>query len=98
MPSPKGMLNLEKWNGQTIESVKHCLEKAALKGLPCVGHCLVYMDYQGDGTIDWKYETNLAFDPNNPPSPEQREKLERIFEGYAMLAQKMMDGERKLIQ
>ena len=87
------MFDVGKWNTQANESVRHLLEKAAAKGLPCVGTCLVYMDHQGDH-IDWKFEVHLAFDPNNPPSEEERKKLERIFDGYAMLAQKIMDGER----
>ena len=55
------------------------------------------MDHKGD-YIEWKFETHLAFDPNNPPSAEERKKLERIFDGYAMLAQKIMDGGERKIQ
>lgn len=84
------MFDVGKWNTQANESVRHQLEKAASKGLPCVGYCLVYMDHKGD-YIDWKFETHLAFDPHNPPSEEERKKLERIFDGYAVMCQKMMD-------
>jgi hypothetical protein len=85
------MLNVGKWNTQANESVRRLLEKAAAKGLPCVGTCLLYMDYQGDH-IEWLFETHLAFDPENPPSAEERKKLERIFDGYAKLAQKLMSA------
>jgi hypothetical protein len=82
------MLNLEKWNTQASESVRHVLSKA---DAPCVGHCLVFMEPIDNDTIVWKFKTHLAFDPNNPPTQEERAKLERIFEGYAMMAQKVMD-------
>jgi hypothetical protein len=70
------ILNLEKWNFQTIESVKHVLDKAQA---PCVGFSLVFMDFQDKDTVVWKYKTYLAFDPENPPTPEEREKIEAIF-------------------
>ena len=85
------MFDVGKWNGQAMDHVRLRLEKAAAKGLPCAGHCLVYMDHQGDH-IDWKFETHLAFDPENPPSQEERDKLEKIFDGYARMCQKLMDG------
>ncbi|PVX25957.1 MAG: hypothetical protein CW716_06930 [Candidatus Bathyarchaeum sp.] len=86
------MLDVGKWNSQANESVRHQLEKASADGLACVGHCLLYMDHKGDHIL-WLYDTHLAFDPENPPPEEDRKRLERIFDGYAMLAQKIMNGE-----
>jgi hypothetical protein len=88
------MMDVGKWNSHASESVRHQLEKAAAKGLPAVGFCIVYMDHKGDHIL-WNYETHLAFDPNNPPSEEERAKLERIFAGYAHLAQKVMNQEEE---
>jgi hypothetical protein len=86
------MFDLEKWNTQATESVREVVARAKA---PCVGHCLVFMDFIDADTIIWKFKTHLAFDPNDPPSEEQRAKLERIFEGYAVMAQKLMDSDRK---
>ena len=91
------MFDVGKWNTQANESVRHRLEKAASKGLPCIGHCLVYMDHKGD-YIEWKFETHLAFDPNNPPSEEERAKLEKIMDGYAHMCQKLMGDDGRKIQ
>lgn len=88
------MLNVGKWNSQAAESARHKLEKAAAKGLPAVGFSIVYMDHKGD-YIEWKYETHLAFDPDNPPPEEERKKLETILDGYAEICQKLMDGKEK---
>jgi len=88
----KGMFDLAKWNSQTEESVRHQLAKA---DAPCVGFCMVFMDFIDQETINWKFKTFLAFDPNNPVPEEDRKKLERIFDGYAVLIQKMMDGGEK---
>ena len=85
------MFDVGKWNSQANESVRHQLEKAATKGLPCVGYLLLYMDHQGDH-VDWKFENHLAFDPNNPPDEEERKKLESIMDGYATMAQKLMSA------
>jgi hypothetical protein len=87
------MFDVGKWNTQASESVRHQLEKAAAKGLPAVGYCIVYMDFLGkEEGIDWKFENHLAFDPDNPPSEEERRKLEIIMDGYALMCQKLMDG------
>jgi hypothetical protein len=86
----KGIFDLAKWNSQTEESVRHQLAKA---DAPCVGFSMVFMDFVDKDTIQWKFTTHLAFDPNNPVPEEDRKKLERIFEGYAVLVQKMMGGD-----
>lgn len=85
------MLNLEKWNSQANESVRHRLAKATTRGLPCVAYCLVYMDYKGDH-IEWMFENQMAFDPDKPPDEEERKKIEAIMDGYAKLAQKLMSA------
>ena len=85
----KGILDLGKWHSQTIESVRETLARAKA---PCAGYSLVFMDFIDKDTIVWKFKTFLAFDPNNPVSEEDREKLERIFEGYARLAENIING------
>jgi hypothetical protein len=88
----KGIFDLGKWNSQTLESVRHQLDKA---DAPCVGFSMVYMDFINQEDIVWKFKTFLAFDPNNPVPAEDRKKLERIFEGYAVLVEKIMNGGEK---
>jgi hypothetical protein len=87
----KGIFDLKKWNSQTIESVRETLARAEA---PCAGFSLVFMDFIDADTIVWKFKTFLAFDPNNPVSEEDRAKLERIFEGYARLAETIMNGDK----
>ena len=83
------IFDLEKWHSQTIESARETLARAKA---PCVGYSMVFMDFIDRDTVVWKFKTYLAFDPNNPVSKEDREKLERIFEGYAKLAENVMNG------
>lgn len=84
----KGVFNLTKWNSQTIGSVNRVLEQA---DAPCVGYSMVFMDFIDKDTIVWKFKTMLAFDPDNPVDEEDRKRLERIFEGYARLAEKILN-------
>jgi hypothetical protein len=85
----KEIFDLAKWHSQTIGSVQETLARA---DAPCAGYSLVFMDFIDKDTIVWKFKTYLAFDPNNPVSEEDRKKLERIFEGYARLAENIMNG------
>jgi hypothetical protein len=85
----KGIFDLAKWHSQTIGSVQETLARAEA---PCIGFSLVFMDFIDKDTVVWKFKTMLAFDPNNPVSEEDRKKLERIFEGYARLAETIMNG------
>jgi hypothetical protein len=84
------MLNLEKWNAQTIESVKHVLDKA---DMPCIGFSVVFMEPVDGGHSMFRFKTMLAFDPDNPVPEEDRKRLEAAFEqmaGYVELI--MNDG------
>jgi hypothetical protein len=85
------IVNMEKWNYQLLESVKTVLEGI---DAPCVGFSLVFMDYKGK-EIDWNYKTMLAFDPKNPPPPEDRERLQKMFRLLAAAIQKLMDAKDK---
>ncbi len=83
------MLNLGKWNNQTIESVKHVLEKA---NLPCIGFSMVFMEVVDATHSMFKFKTMLAFDPENPVSEEDRKKLEEAFEQMAGYVELIMNG------
>ena len=67
----KEIFDLKKWSEQTIESVKEALARAEA---PCVGFSVVFMDFIDKDTIDWKFKSYLAFDPNNPVPEEDRKK------------------------
>lgn len=82
------ILDLEKWNLQTIESVREVLARAKA---PCIGFSMVFMEMIDKDTSIFKFKTMLAFDPNNPVPEGDRMKLETIFEGYARLAEKVMN-------
>ncbi len=82
------MLNLEKWNNQTIESVRHVLQKA---DMPCIGFSMVFMEPVDEQHAMFKFKTMLAFDPENPVSEEDRKKLEEAFEQMAGYVELIMN-------
>lgn len=83
------IVDLNKWNKQTLLYVERALEKGEA---PCVGFCLLFMNHLGGEKVEWKYKPYLAFDPHNPPPPEDRKKLEEIFNRFGELAQAIMSG------
>jgi hypothetical protein len=82
------MLNLEKWNAQTIESVSHVLKKA---NMPCIGFSLVFMEPVDGQHSMFKFKTMLAFDPDNPVPEEDRKRLEAAFEQMAGYVELIMN-------
>ena len=89
------MIDLTKWNHQTLESVRHVLDKA---GAPCIGFTMVFMDMVGVDEYEWTFKTMLSFDPHNPPPAEERKMLEKIFEGFAGVIQQIMSGGGESVQ
>jgi len=72
-----GIMNLSKWVEKTAQAVRHiCMKKQA----PCVGFSLVFFDPLAEPEERWNYVIELAYDPNNPPSEEERKQLEQAFE------------------
>jgi hypothetical protein len=86
------ILDLKKWHSQTIASVGRVLDEAQA---PCVGFNLVFMDMIDKDWANWKFKTMLAFDPNNPPPQEDREKLEYVFSKFAEFVQAIMSGNER---
>jgi hypothetical protein len=82
------MLNLEKWNAQTIESVSHVLKKA---NMPCIGFSMVFMEPVDGQHSMFKFKTFLAFDPDNPVPEEDRKRLEAAFEQVAGYVELIMN-------
>jgi hypothetical protein len=82
------MLNLGKWNNQTIESVRHVLEKAKM---PCIGFSMVFLEPLDGGHSLFRFKTMLAFDPDNPVPEEDRVKLEAAFEQMAGYVELIMN-------
>ena len=82
------MLNLGKWIEQTIESVRHVLQKA---NLPCVGFSLVFMEPVDGQHAMFRFKTMLAFDPENPVPEEDRIRLEKAFEQMAGYVELIMN-------
>jgi hypothetical protein len=83
------MLDLGKWNSQTIGSVNQILKEA---GLPCVGFSLVFIEMIDETHSMFKFKTMLAFDPDNPVSNEDRKKLEEAFEQMAGYVEMIMNA------
>lgn len=72
-----GIMNLSKWVEKTAQAVRRiCIKKQA----PCVGFSLVFFDPLAEPEERWNYVIELAYDPNNPPSQQEQERLEQSFE------------------
>ncbi|MEJ2366375.1 MAG: hypothetical protein P8075_21385 [Deltaproteobacteria bacterium] len=72
-----GIMNLSKWVEKTAQAVRQiCIRKQA----PCVGFSLVFYDPLAEPAERWNYVIQLAYDPNNPPSSGERQRLEQAFE------------------
>ena len=72
------IMDLGKWIEKTVEAVRRICEK---KQAPCVGFSLVFFDPLNPVEDErWNYVIELAFDPHNPPSPEESENLKKAFE------------------
>lgn len=69
---------LSSWIEKTAQAVKRICTK---KAVPCVGFSLVFFDpYPVDPTKRWNYVIELAFDPHNPPTGEEKERIEKCLE------------------
>jgi hypothetical protein len=85
-----GMMNLSKWVEKTAQAVRHiCIKKQA----PCVGLSLVFFDPLAEPEERWNYVIELAYDPNNPPSLEERKRLEQAFEFISEGIRRIMSEE-----
>jgi hypothetical protein len=85
------MMNLSKWVEKTAQAVRRiCSQKQA----PCVGFSLIFFDPVAEPEERWNYVVELAFDPNNPPSLEEREQLEQAFGFISEGVRRIMGGEQ----
>ncbi len=84
------MMNLSKWVEKTAQAVRHICSK---KQAPCVGFSLIFFDPCAEPEERWNYVIELAFDPNNPPSEEERKQLEKAFEFISEGVRRIMGGE-----
>lgn len=81
------IFDLERWTTKlTILIQKICSKKAA----PCVGVSLVFFDPTAPEDEQWSYHIELAFDPNNPPKEEERQRLMKAFEYINAGVQRIM--------
>jgi hypothetical protein len=46
----------------------------------------------------WNYVIELAYDPKNPPSEEERERLEHAFEFISEGIRRIMNGEAEEVE
>jgi len=71
------IMNLSKWSEKTAQAVRRVCSK---KQAPCVGFSLIFFDPLAGPDERWNYVIELAYDPHNPPSQEEQERLEHAFE------------------
>jgi hypothetical protein len=85
-----GIMNISKWGEKTAQAVRRICGK---KHAPCVGFSLVFFDPMAEADERWNYVIELAYDPKNPPSEEERERLEHAFEFISEGIRRIMNGE-----
>ncbi|UCG14660.1 MAG: hypothetical protein JSU72_09530 [Deltaproteobacteria bacterium] len=88
-----GIMDLHKWMEKTAQAVRHiCSQKQA----PCVGFSLRFFDPTASPEERWSYVSELAFDPHNPPSDDEREQVRQTFEFISEGVRHIMGGESVL--
>ena len=86
-----GIMDLSKWVEKTAQAVRRiCSQKQA----PCVGFSLIFFDPMAEPEERWNYVIELAFDPNNPPSQEERKQLQNAFEFISEGVRRIMDDKK----
>ena len=86
-----GIMNLSKWTEKTVQAVRHICSK---KQAPCVGFSLVFFDPMASEEERWNYVIELAYDPHNPPSKEEQERIQGAFEYINEGVRRLMDPEK----
>lgn len=82
-------MDLKKWALKTAMAVERlCMKKTA----PCVGFSLVFFDPLAPPDEAWNYCIELAFDPNNPPPPDEQERLQKTFQYINEGVKRIMGG------
>lgn len=84
-------MDLDKWTEKTAQAVRRiCSRKQA----PCVGFSLVFFDpLASEEDKRWNYVVELAFDPHQPPSEEERQQLAQTLEFISEGIKRIMGGE-----
>ena len=85
-----GIMNLNKWAERTAQAVRAICGK---KQAPCVGFSLVFFDPVAPDEHKWNFVIELAFDPHNPPSDEEKENLEKTFEFISEGIKRIMNAD-----
>lgn len=83
-----GMMDLSKWVEKTAQAVRRICSK---KQAPCVGFSLIFFDPMADPDERWNFVIELAFDPNNPPTQEERDQLQNAFEFISEGVRRIME-------
>jgi len=84
-----GILNLSKWSAKTAEAVRRICDK---EQKPCVAFTLVLIDTDGYST-SFKYVIEMAYDPHNPPSEDERKQLSESLTYISEGIKKIMGGD-----
>lgn len=72
-----GIANLSKWTEKTVEMVRRVCNR---KKAPCMGIAMLFIDPSAPIEERYNFVIELAGDPNNPMSKEDREALTKAFE------------------
>ena len=85
-----GIMNLNKWAQKTALAVERiCQSKQA----PCVGFCLVFFDPTAEPEKRWNFTIELAHDPHNPPTDEEKKELDQALEFVSEGIKRIMGGD-----
>lgn len=72
-----GIANLNKWTEKTVEMVRRVCNR---KKAPCVGLAMLFVDPHAPKEEQWNFVIELAQDPHNPMSEDDRKALTDAFE------------------
>lgn len=82
--------DLSRWSSQTAETVRQiCLRKEA----PCVAFSLIFFDPFVKEEEMWNYVIQMAHDRHEPPSDEDKKRLEKALEFINEGVKRIMLGE-----
>lgn len=84
-----GMIDVNRWNAKASMAFERICSKTKL---PCFAIGVAFLDITENGE-EWKYGLYPVFDPHDPPSQEEWEKMKLAFEIMMGFVKKIYSGE-----
>ena len=72
-----GINDLSKWSEKTAMAVRRICQN---KKMPCIAFSLLFFDIDKTGGSEWNYVIEIGYDPEHPPSVEERTRIQEMME------------------